>query len=325
MLAAAALLGWAALLAVAAQRPLRHLTWTSRAPRLTLILWQAASVSFLTALVLGGLALAVPTTVLSHGLADLLTNCVMAVRDAYRTPAGAGAAGAGLVLAAGVTARAITCLCRGLRAPVRRRRRHAAALALVARHDPHLGVLVVDHPDARAYCLPGRHPTIVITTGTLARLQPDELEAVLAHEREHLTARHHLAVGAAAALAHAFPRVPLLREAAAAIPALAEMAADDAAARGSGATRVAAALAHLAGAVTPSAALGVTGAGGGNALGRVKRLLRPAAPLGRAATAAALTTAGLLLLAPALVALAPAAAAGTMSDCRMPMTATHHR
>jgi hypothetical protein len=54
-------------------------------------------------------------------------------------------------------------------------------------------------------------------------------------------------------------------------------------------------------------------------------LLRPAAPLGRVGSIAALAAAGLLLLAPALVALAPAAAAGTMPDCRMPITATHHR
>lgn len=100
------------------------------------------------------------------------------------------------------------------------------------------------------------------------------------------------------------------------------MAADDTAARGTCRTRVAAALAHLADAATPTAALGVNGTGGGGALRRVQRLLRPAAPLGRAGSTAALTAAGLLLLAPALVAVARAAAAGTMPDCRMSMTAT---
>ena len=156
MLAAVGLLGWAALLAVAAPAMLARARWPSRAPRLALLLWQAASASFIAALVLGGLALAVPATVLSGGLAELATNCVMAVREAYRTPVGAGAAGAGLVLALGVTGRVGWCLGSGLHRAARRRHEHARGLALVARRDDALGALVVDHPTPRAYCLPGR-------------------------------------------------------------------------------------------------------------------------------------------------------------------------
>ena len=42
------------------------------------------------------------------------------------------------------------------------------------------------------YCVPGRPPTIVLTTGALAVLDTEQLTAVLAHERAHLAGRHHL-------------------------------------------------------------------------------------------------------------------------------------
>jgi hypothetical protein len=268
-------------------------------------------------LVLGGLALAVPVTVLSGGLADLVANCVMAVRAAYRTPAGAGAAGAGIVLAATVIGRVTWCLASGLVEAAVRRREHARGLALVARRDATLDALIVDHETAQVYCLPGRRPVIVLTSGAVAALDDAGLRAALAHERAHVRARHHLVVTAAAALARAFPRVRLLRDAADAVPQLVEMAADDAAGSGTGRSPVAAALVALATATPPAAALA---AGGPSAVTRVQRLLRPASPLGRAGTAATMVVALIFLAAPAVVAVAPAWAAGPMPDCRMIMT-----
>lgn len=314
MLGAVSLLTWAILLGVLGPVALRRAGWATRSPRLGLLLWQAASVSLVAALVLGGLALSVPATVLSGGLSDLLTNCIMAVRDAYRTPAGAGAAGAGLVLAIGVTGRVGWCLAHGLQQAARRRREHAEGLALVAHRDETLGVLVVTHPAMRAYCLPGRGATIVVTSATVAALHPDELAAVLAHERAHVRARHHLVVAASAAFARALPAVPLLRDAAVAIPALVEMAADDSAGRCTDRSRVATALLALAGTAAPAAALA---AGGPGALRRVQRLLRPSAPLSLGATVAALGLAIALLVAPAVAAVAPAWAARPMIDCMM--------
>ena len=318
MLGAIVLLGWATVLSFAAPAVLRRARWPSRAPRLAVLVWQTASASFVVALVLGGLALAVPATVLSGGLAELAMNCVMAVRDAYRTPAGAGAAGAGLVLAISVAGRVGWCLVAGLHHAARRRREHARRLSLVACRDDRLGVLVVEHATPLVYCLPGHSAAIVVTSAAINTLQPQQLTAVLAHERAHVRARHHLVVAAAAALARAFPRVPLLREAGAAIPALVEMAADDAASRRTDRTRVATSLAELAGSIAPEAALGAAALG---ALARVQRLLRPAAPLSRLGTVAALGVAIILLAAPAAAAVAPAWIAGPMSDCRMVMAA----
>src|SRR6185437_14860823 len=56
------------------------------------------------------------------------------------------------------------------------------------------GVRVLDHPEPLAYCLPGPQPRIVITDGVLAALPPEELAAVLAHERAHAKGRHELVI-----------------------------------------------------------------------------------------------------------------------------------
>lgn len=313
MTAAGVLLGWAVLIGAAVPAVLRRSTWPQRAPNLGLVVWQAASASFLLALVLGGLTLAVPATVLSGGLADLVANCVMAVQAAYRTPAGAGAAGTGIVLTATVATRATWCLVHGLAGAAVRRRRHARRLALVAQRDATLDALIVDHDAAQAYCLPGRRSVIVLTSSALAALDCGHVDAVLAHERAHLRARHHLVVTAAAALARAFPRVPLLRDAAIAIPRLVEMAADDAAGSRAGRSQVAAALVTLAAAAPPAATLA---AGGPTALTRVQRLLRPPTPLTCIAAIATVAVALALTTAPVIAAVAPALTAGHMPDCR---------
>lgn len=53
-------------------------------------------------------------------------------------------------------------------------------------------VRVLEHPTATAYCVPGLSSRVVLTSGTVAALGPDELQAVLAHELAHLRQRHDL-------------------------------------------------------------------------------------------------------------------------------------
>jgi Zn-dependent protease with chaperone function len=70
--------------------------------------------------------------------------------------------------------------------------------------------VILDDDVPAAYCLPcGRH-RVVISAGALSRLSPGQLQAVLAHERAHLRAHHHLMLAIASALARAFPAIPLL-------------------------------------------------------------------------------------------------------------------
>ncbi|GAB3980240.1 M56 family metallopeptidase [Actinoallomurus acanthiterrae] len=64
-----------------------------------------------------------------------------------------------------------------------------------------LAVLPDDLPDA--YAVPGRPGTVVVTTGMLRALDARERDVLLAHERAHLSGRHHwftLAMDLAAAL-----------------------------------------------------------------------------------------------------------------------------
>jgi Zn-dependent protease with chaperone function len=71
------------------------------------------------------------------------------------------------------------------------RRRHRDLVDVLAVHgDPNVRVL--EHPTPTAYCLPGSKRRVVLTQGTIDTLPGQELDAVLAHERAHLTGRHDL-------------------------------------------------------------------------------------------------------------------------------------
>jgi beta-lactamase regulating signal transducer with metallopeptidase domain len=133
--------------------------------------------------------------------------------------------------------------------------------------------VVLDAARPAAYCVPGRPAAIVLTSGALAVLDRAQLGAVLAHERAHLAGRHHLLISLSRGLAASFPRVPLFTRGPAEVARLAELCADDAAARRSGRPAlVAALLAMGTGAAVPASALAVTS---GAITARVHRLLDP--------------------------------------------------
>lgn len=312
MIVAAALLGYAAVLTVAGPAWLVRADWPTRAPRLAIAGWQALSVAVLTAVVLAGLALAVPTGAGAGGLAGWLGACLMALREGYAAPGGALVAAVGLLAATAITGRTAGCLIAGLLRAGRQRRVHADALTLLARRAPALGAVVLEHATAAAYCLPGRHRRIVLTTAALLVLHEDELAAVLAHERAHLTGRHHLVLAFAEALHRAFPGLPLFARAYDQIAQLVEMRADDVAGAGHGRMTVAAALAALAGGGAPAAALA---AGGSTALARAGRLLGPARPLRVRSLLAGFTLAAAVAALPAALVAAPAVAASQMPPC----------
>jgi len=309
------LVGYAAVLAAAAPAALRHGSWAARAPRLGIAVWQALSLSAVLAVVLAGVALAVPATQLSTDLGQLLRACVMALRAEYAAPGGALPAAVGTTAALAVLGRLVCCAAGALLRAGRDRREHADALAIVGRPVHRLGAVVVDHHTAAAYCLPGRARRIVLTSAAVAALAEDELSAVLAHERAHLRGRHHLVLAGAQAFDRAFPGVPLFGEARRQVTALVEMLADDAAARRHQRRTVAAALLHVAGARAPAAGLA---AGGPTAVARVRRMLAPARPVSPAARILASTAVVATLLLPVAVAAAPAAAATRLDYCPLP-------
>src|ERR1035437_6268499 len=164
-------------------------------------------------------------------------------------------------------------------AALRARRRQRALLSLLAHGDPKVpGALVVDYPDAAAYCVPGLRSRIVISAGALAVLDQAELAAVLAHERAHLRERHDLVLLPFTALRRAFPRSAAARQAHTAVALLVEMLADDHALRHSPALELVTALIRVGAAgtgSTPAGALAI-GAQDSEVAARVARLLEPA-------------------------------------------------
>jgi hypothetical protein len=201
----------------------------------------------------------------------------------------------------------------------RNRKTQLHTLALIARPHDEYDALVVEHSSAAAYCLPGRNSQVVVTSATLTALDHRQLVAVLAHERAHLQGRHHLIVAVADALQRAFPGIRAFREARSTLGRLVELLADDAAAKRSDRLTVATALVRLAEhGITPVAALG---AGGESSLGRVRRLVAPASPLGTGRVMLSTLGVGALLALPLFFAVAPAsAAAGNMPPCQMDST-----
>ncbi|MFG1702613.1 M56 family metallopeptidase [Nonomuraea sp. M3C6] len=291
---------YSAFAALVLPRFLRRAAWTDRAPRLAIAMWQAASASVVISALLSAFAVAVPASVVGHGLAGLFEACAALLGDEATlstTSTRVGLIAAGLVLARlAYTGGAVLLGAR------RERRHHADALTLLGRHDLDLDAVVVDYDERMAYCLPGRKGHAVITTAALRSLAPEHVAAVLAHEQAHLRGRHHLLLAAAETVTRAFPRVPLFEQARAEVARLVELLADDVAASRHPRIHIAAALVRLATGRVPAFALG---AGGETALMRVRRMLNPQAPLGRRERLAGLLAVTVLLAGPATLALVP--------------------
>ncbi|GLW11585.1 hypothetical protein Misp01_67130 [Microtetraspora sp. NBRC 13810] len=300
MIVAMLLALYAALGVVALPRLLSQVAWFERAPRLAIAMWQAACASVVVSALLAALAVAVPASVLGHGLADFFEACATLL--SHGVPFTSASARIALLLAGVLVVRITYCAACVLLSARRERRRHAEMLAIVGRHDSRLGAMVVDYDECMAYCLPGRHGLPVITTGALRTLTSAQTAAVLAHEHAHLRGRHHLVLAAVRTLVRAFSGAPLFARASSEIARLVELLADDVAARGHPRVHIAAALVGLATGRVPDFALG---AGGETALVRVRRLLDPVEPLRQRERLVGILTIGVLLAGPAAVAAMP--------------------
>lgn len=267
---------YAGLAASGLPRLLNDAAWASRSPRLAILLWQALTASVIATTALAGISLAMSSLRLGGEVGQVLHDCAVLIREQYGADAGGTAATAGLLLAACVITRLMWTVTLELVYDIRGRRRHLDKLMLVALPVDGYETVIVDHPQPAAYCIPGRHHRIVLTSSALRTLQADELEAVLAHERAHVQGRHHIVLVGAHAAASAFPRVPLFRMAGREITRLVELSADDVAARLTTRSTVAAALLRVGAGPAPAAGLA---ANGGAVTARVQRLMAPGASL----------------------------------------------
>lgn len=320
MTVALVLLVYAVLLSTIAPRLLRGAKWAGRAPRLAIAMWQALTVTVVTSVAMAGLALTVPTLLIAGDPMVFLDACAMALREQFATPGGAAIGATGATLAIATIGRGAWCLGAATVRMLRERAVHLRMLDIVGRRDDARGLMILDSEEPAVYCLPGRSRRLVVTTAALRSLSDAHLEAVLAHERAHLTERHDLVVAYSAALARAFGGIALFQSAASETARLIELRADDvAAARTDRLTVAGALLAVVSGRAVPAVPTTMPavalGAGGSGGAARVRRLIPPRNPIGR--THAVLGSAAVvaLLAIPALVIGAPVTAAAQQTLC----------
>ena len=313
---AAVLAVLALLLAVPVPAALARARWPARSPRPALACWQAVGLAGGLSLPGAGLTLAVSG--LGRGWAGGLAALPGQLPDA------GAASWAGLLLAgaAGLWLAAVT-ITSAWRVTAARHA-HRARLDLAAGNWPgpaaedartHAGpaggrrplsgmLRLVDYPIPVAYCLPGLRPRIVVSQGAIADLSPDALAAVLAHEQAHARGRHDVLIQPFIAWQQAFPFLPAAGQALRSVELLAEMLADDAACRACGPAALRSALQHI-GDEHLATGTGTTRTATAELAQRETRLTSPPNPLPLpAATAAYAAAAALILLPPALLALA---------------------
>lgn len=215
---------------------LARATWLRRTPLSTMLLWQGVALAAVLSALGAGLSLATSQGWGTPSALALVVTAVVAVR-------------------LGMSGHRVGTSLRSLR------RHHRDQLDLVTQRRGRLAVLETEQP--LAYCVPSlTSPRVVVSQGALDRLAPDELAAVLAHERAHLRARHDLVLEAFSVLHRAFPRWVSSASALREVRMLVELLADRAAARDAGAHPLARALVGLAGAGAPRGGLAAAGSAG---------------------------------------------------------------
>ncbi len=276
---------------------LARASWTLRAPRAAVVLWQS-------------IALAAVLSAFSAGLA-------LALRLFSPGPDGRPTAGAAQIATLGWPMRLcaalvlVATLLIGIRLLIavaavgigtrRRRAHHRMVVDLLGDRPRELErVRVLQVAEPLAYCLPGMRSRVVLSQGTLAALTEPELTAILGHERAHLRARHDLVLEAFTAVHTAFPRFVRSASALSAVRLLVELLADDAAVRAAGAHPLARALVACACGPTPAGALA---AGGPSTVIRVRRLSGP--PNSPLLSAAAYLAAAAVLVLPTIAVALP--------------------
>lgn len=297
MNAAPALLGYAAAVGVVAPRVMLRSAWPHRAPMLAAAVWFALAVSFSVCVALGALHLATPGAHL-HGI---LYSCGAALGVG---PPDAGAVrGVGVGVSAAVPTAQIAAFTYHVLRARTARTRHRAVLDKVGRPSARLGATVLEHATPAAYCLPGRRPRIVVSSGAVELLSDAEIAAVVEHERVHVAGRHHLLLAAARSFAVVFRGVPLARHTGRQIPLLLEMAADDGALHVHPQRALVTAMFEMASA--GAAPRGALSAGGHSVYVRLRRILAPARRTHPAFRVTVAGAAALMPLLPLLLACPP--------------------
>jgi Zn-dependent protease with chaperone function len=288
--------------------PLAWLTERGVSARLGLAAWLIAMASVLAS---AAVALELLVRAAIVGWSGLAEAVCRSVAGGACTPTVYRSAAFELMLAIAASLAALTAAAlawrygRSVQRAQQRTRAHAEVARITGRRLPGASAdasastaVVLDARQPVAYCIAGRPATIVLTTGALAVLDTAQLTAVLAHERAHLAARHHLLTALTRGLAASFPGVPIFTRGPAEVARLAEMCADDVAARRSGRrTLLSALLAMSTGTAVPAADLPAHALAAATYVitSRVQRLLEPPSRARTASYGLSLITVMLLL------------------------------
>jgi len=244
---------------------LARATWPMRAPRASIVLWQAIALAAVLSAFSAGIAIA--SRLFVPGWDGRPTATITSEIEALGWPLwGAYVVVFAVTLLIG--ARLTYAVVQVAIATRRRRAHHRMVVDLVGKSQgSHLRILDVAQP--LAYCLPGVRSRVVVSEGALKTLADNEMAAILTHERAHLRARHDLVLEMFTAVHAAFPRFVRSANALDAVRLLIELLADDAAVRTAGPRPLARALVACASGRAPSGALA---AGGPTTVLRVRRL-----------------------------------------------------
>ncbi|MET1155480.1 M48 family metalloprotease [Arthrobacter sp.] len=310
----------AVILAWPAPIMLSRARWTARSPETALVLWQAIALA-------GGLSMI--GAMLMWGLEPLGDNLLQCLRGLTGLLLdGSPAAGLDLIhvfaLSAALllTVHLVFTLLLTYYKIRKQRARHRDLLNLLSSpSEDSPRTLVINHPAPVAYCLPGGGGSVtVLSNGLLELLSPDELQAVMTHEKAHLDQRHDLLLWAFAAWRSALPWLPTSKLARTAVNELTEMLADDHALKTADRETLVRAIAVVAAGERPQPEAGAVATGVGDPakalLGaaetetfvtahRLRRLLSPVPGLGRPAQSAVLLGSALLLAVPTVLLVAP--------------------
>ncbi|SFR24864.1 Zn-dependent protease with chaperone function [Lentzea waywayandensis] len=267
-------------------------------PLVAIVAWLTSAAAVALAALGGVVLLLLPNHGFGEPLLAALDNCWSSVQHGTPPSVEAVSGVVGALLLLGLSARLVVGAVGSARRRARRRADQLAVLRIAARRDGE--TLWLEHGEPLAFSLTGRPGVIVATDGLAKQLTAPQVDAVLAHERAHLTGRHHLIVAIGEAMAGAFPFLPLFKLAPGMLRELVELVADAAAVRECGADAVRSALLKVSRHGAPGTALAMSGT---SMDVRVERLLDGPAPASRRRQLFSCGLAGLTAMAlPVLVA-----------------------
>ena len=202
-----------------------------------------------------------------EGLVDGIARCFSAFAHGTSSWVGELITGTAVAVVGVIAVRIVLAGRKQAREHARVRDFHRDVLSIVARRDnSESDVLWLDHPLPMAYSVAGKPGFVVATQGLSSALSGGERDAVLAHERAHLSGGHHRIVGACEVLAAVLPRVPLFAAAPAAVGAIVELSADRHAARVTSPAAVRSALAVVSKSPLPQPDWSLSDRGGATAV-----------------------------------------------------------